>query len=115
MAGQHSREPEVAPILERIRDARNFDFRHYKRPTLLRRIERRMVDRRCRTLADYARLLDREPPEFDALISAILIKVTAFFRDPEAWETLSSRVIPELLAHKRAGDELRVSCASCAT
>lgn len=106
---------EVDAVLDHIREARSFDFRHYKRATLRRRIERRMLDRRCQSLAEYSAVLSRDPIEFQALISSMLIKVTSFFRDPEMWEKLSSQVIPELLANKKEGQELRVWCAGCAT
>ena len=105
----------VEQILERIRESRNFDFRNYKRATLKRRIERRVADRHCRTVADYQTLLEREPTEFGALIGSMLIKVTGFFRDKEMWDTLSTKVIPQMLAEKRAGEEIRVWCAGCAT
>ncbi len=110
-----AKERFVEEILERIKAQRHFDFREYKRATLRRRIERRMADRKCRTHADYMSLLSRDPREIDALVSSLLIKVTSFFRDAEAWEALSSRVIPEMLAEKRAGHEMRVWCAGCAT
>src|SRR5438105_4912549 len=105
----------VERILERIRATRNFDFRHYKRPTLHRRIERRMAERKCKTAAEYLALLDRDPAECDALIASMLIKVTGFFRDAETWTLLSGKVIPQLLAEKRPGEEIRVWCAGSAT
>jgi two-component system CheB/CheR fusion protein len=106
---------QLENVIEKIRQARNFDFRNYKRATLRRRVERRMMDRRCRSLADYAALLDRHPEEYDALLSSLLIKVTSFFRDKEAWELLGKRVLPELLAARSPGDEIRVWSAGCAT
>ena len=106
---------EVDAVLDRIRKVRSFDFRNYKRATLRRRIERRMVERSCETVADYNALLERDPAEFDALISSMLIKVTSFFRDPEMWEELAEKVIPQLLVDKRDGEELRVWSAGCAT
>jgi two-component system CheB/CheR fusion protein len=105
----------VEEILDRIRTTRHFDFRQYKRATLNRRIERRMNDRHCRNRADYLDLLEREPAELDALVSSLLIKVTSFFRDSEAWEALSSGVLPRLLAERQSGQELRVWCAGCAS
>src|SRR5450432_1126206 len=105
----------VEAILERVRETRHFDFRNYKRATLHRRIERRMADRRCRTIADYQALLERQPAEFDALIGAMLIKVTSFFRDPDLWTEIGQRVLPQMLSEKRPGEEIRVWCAGCAT
>jgi two-component system CheB/CheR fusion protein len=106
---------ELEEILGKVRDARNFDFRDYKRGTLLRRIQRRMEDRGKRTLREYSALLDREPAEFDPLVGSMLIKVTSFFRDPENWEKLSGEVIPRMLSEKQSGEEVRVWCAGCAT
>jgi two-component system, chemotaxis family, CheB/CheR fusion protein len=107
--------PDMEQILQKIREARNFDFRNYKRATLARRIQRRMQDRGKRSLRDYAGLLDRDPAEFDALLNSMLIKVTSFFRDPETWNELSSKAIPQMLSEKRPGEEVRVWCAGCAT
>ena len=115
MVKARRQDQQLEGILQRIHDARSFDFRNYKRPTLQRRVERRMQARRCKTMADYGALLDRDPAEFDALISSMLIKVTSFFRDPEMWDELSKKLIPQMLAEKRSGQEIRVWCAGCAT
>ncbi|MDB4966797.1 MAG: cheR [Myxococcales bacterium] len=115
MASERNKDRFVEEIIERIRSTRHFDFRDYKRATLKRRIERRMIDRKCKGANDYASLLTRDPTEIDALVSSLLIKVTSFFRDREVWDVLSTRVIPQLLAEKRAGQEMRVWCVGCAT
>ncbi|MGE5048534.1 MAG: CheR family methyltransferase [Deltaproteobacteria bacterium] len=105
----------VEQILERIRDTHNLDFRNYKRPTLHRRIERRMSERKCASAEEYLRLLDGDSTEYDALIDSLLIKVTTFFRDPEIWEELSRKLVPRMLSEKRPGEDIRVWCAGCAT
>src|ERR1700760_1364510 len=97
-APRPSANAAVEAILERIRETRHFDFRNYKRATLHRRIERRMADRRCRTIGEYQALLERQPAEFDALIAAMLIKVTSFFRDPDLWPGIGQGVPPQMLA-----------------
>jgi two-component system, chemotaxis family, CheB/CheR fusion protein len=102
-------------ILVRIKEARNFDFRQYKRATLLRRIERRMAERRCATLAEYEALLDASPHEYDALVTSLLIKVTSFFRDGEVWEALREKVVPALVESKRRHPEIRAWSVGCAT
>jgi two-component system CheB/CheR fusion protein len=114
-AQRPSANAAVEAILERVRETRHFDFRNYKRATLHRRIERRMAERRCRTIGEYQALLERQPAEFDALIAAMLIKVTSFFRDPEVWSEIGQRVLPQLLSEKRQGEEIRIWCAGCAT
>ena len=106
---------DLEDILRKIREARNFDFRNYKRGTVVRRIRRRMEDRQKRNFREYSALLDRDPAEFDALLNSLLIKVTSFFRDPEAWKELSTKAIPRILADKPPGEEIRVWSAGCAT
>ena len=110
-----AREAAIEAIIESVRQARNFDFRNYKRATLIRRIERRMSDRRCSTVAEYQAVLERDPAEYDQLLGSLLIKVTSFFRDPELWERLQQKIIPQLLSEKRPGEEIRVWSAGCAT
>src|SRR5438105_633454 len=105
----------IEKIIERIHLARNFDFRNYKRPTLRRRIERRMADRQIKSPEEYLALIERDSREIEALFGSMLIKVTDFFRDRETWDLLSSKVIPHLLSEKRPGEEIRVWCAGCAT
>src|SRR5256885_1418512 len=105
----------IEKIIERIHLARNFDFRNYKRPTLRRRIERRMADRQIKSPEEYLALIQRDSREIEALFGSMLIKVTDFFRDRETWDLLSSKVIPHLLSEKRPGEEIRVWCAGCAT
>jgi len=106
---------EVQQVLNLLRQARNLDFSGYKRSTLHRRIEHRMRERRCVKVEDYCEILQREPAEADALVSALLIKVTEFFRDPPLWEKLRKHVLPELLARAAANGEMRVWSAGCAT
>ncbi|QBE65566.1 CheR family methyltransferase [Pseudoduganella lutea] len=91
------------------------DFRHYKRATVLRRIERRLQVKSVSTLPDYAQLLEREPGEYKALLNDMLIGVTNFFRDREAFEELERNVIPELFRDKVRGEQVRVWVAACAT
>ena len=106
---------DLEEILRKIRETRNFDFRNYKRPTLLRRIQRRMQDRGKRTVREYGALLDRDAAEFDALLGSMFIKGTSFVRDPEVWQELSSKALPQMLSEKRPGEEIRVWSAGCAT
>src|SRR5258707_196138 len=100
------RSKTLETLLERLRDERSFDFRNYKRPTLRRRVERRMADTKCRSIGEYLDYIERKPAEYDALISSMLIKVTSFFRDPEIWQALSAKVIPSLISQKQRGQEM---------
>lgn len=91
------------------------DFSQYKEKTLVRRIQRRMQVLQMATVTDYIAHLRLEPGEAAHLFHELLISVTEFFRDPQAFETLQNRVIPELLAGKGAADTIRVWVPACAT
>jgi two-component system CheB/CheR fusion protein len=91
------------------------DFRHYKRATVLRRIERRMQVRAVHTLPDYLSLLESDDSEHKMLLSDMLISVTNFFRDREAFEAVEREVIPDLFKDKAEGDEVRVWVTACST
>ncbi len=91
------------------------DFRSYKNSTLKRRIARRMALNRIETVQDYVRFLDANPAEMEALYQDVLIKVTAFFRDPEAFDALKGQVIPALLEGRPPDQALRIWVPGCAT
>lgn len=102
-------------VLALVRVRTGQDFSNYKVPTLRRRIERRMSLRGTPTMPAYARLMRREPQEAVSLMKELLISVTNFFRDSDAWTALEERVIPRLFLHKRAHEQVRVWVAGCAT
>ena len=104
----------VELVLEHLRRIRAFDFTGYKRTTLARRIRRRMQQLGIETQDDYVDYLEVHPEEFEPLFNTILINVTSFFRDPDAWTALRERVVPELVEHRRDGP-IRVWSAGCAT
>lgn len=91
------------------------DFRHYKRATVLRRIERRMQVKQSPTLPAYRDLLLHDATENKALLDDMLIGVTNFFRDREAFESLERDIIPELFKDRGAADEVRAWVAACST
>jgi two-component system CheB/CheR fusion protein len=91
------------------------DFRHYKRATVLRRIERRMQVRALATLPAYHHLLEAEPAEYFNLLQDMLIGVTNFFRDREVFETLERDIIPKFFHDKDADEPIRVWVPACAT
>ncbi len=101
-------------LLAFVRDTRGFDFTGYKRPSLTRRIRRRMTASGAATYADYRDVLESDPAEFPALFDTVLINVTSFFRDPECWAFLQEQIIPELLAARPKG-EIRVWSAGCSS
>lgn len=102
-------------ILTVLRRSARLDFSGYKRPTIVRRIQRRMALRQSASLSAYATTLREDPAESMALAEDILIHVTSFFRDPAAFEALEQRVFPELLAHKAEDAALRIWVPGCAT
>ena len=91
------------------------DFSHYKRSTVLRRLERRLQVTDVETLEAYLQVLQDQPAETRALYEEMLISVTRFFRTPEAFEELADDVIPNLFADKAPDEEVRVWVAGCAT
>jgi two-component system CheB/CheR fusion protein len=107
-------DAEFEDLLTYLKEVRGFDFTGYKRATLVRRVQRRMHDTGDADYAEYRDRLELDPEEFTALFNTILINVTSFFRDSEAWDHLRSDVVPELLA-RRATGPLRVWSAGCAT
>jgi len=119
-AGAASAEPEkthatLAQILDRVRVLAGLDFRDYKPPMLLRRVRRRMALAHVREMDAYLRQITESPTALAALCDDLLIGVTEFFREPEAWKTLASEVVPAILEHKAPGDPVRVWVPACST
>ena len=121
-----SPEPEELPtpsddegllreVLTLLRLRTGNDFSQYKRPTLLRRIARRLQVNEVADLHSYLELLHTRPEEIQGLLRDLLITVTNFFRDADAFELLEKEVIPTLFAGKGPHDQVRVWSAGCAT
>ena len=108
-------DPEFEALLDYIHRSRGFDFTGYKRPSLMRRVNKRMQEVGIREYGNYVDYMEVHPEEFRALFDTILINVTAFFRDASAWELLSQEIIPRILASKTEGSPIRVWCAGCAS
>ena len=103
-------------LLMQVSAHANIDFRNYKSSTILRRIRRRMAVTHNLSIRNYADYLRTHPEEVQELVRAFLIKVTGFFRDPEAFDFLRANVIPELVDRGREnGRALRFWSAGCAT
>lgn len=115
MATQVANAPAtLKTLLARVRMRTKVDFSQYKEPTLWRRIERRMAANHVNTLADYLALTDDKPMELDKLCKDILISVTSFFRDTEAFAGLE-KVVTQILGGKQPGEDIRIWVAGCAT
>ena len=107
---QHLRE-----IMAVLRTRIKHDFSGYKKPTVLRRIQRRMGLARITKLGEYAKMLRQSPSEATALADDLLIHVTGFFRDPQAWETLRERVVVPLIAGRENNSTVRCWVAACSS
>jgi two-component system CheB/CheR fusion protein len=102
-------------LLRYLRDSRGFDFTGYKRTSLMRRVRHRMDQAGYTSFEDYLDVLQASSDEFASLFNTILINVTSFFRDQDAWEFVSTEVIPRVLAERGPGDPIRVWSAGCAS
>ncbi|MBA4065593.1 MAG: hypothetical protein C0501_18140 [Isosphaera sp.] len=102
-------------ILAVLRARTRHDFAGYRRATLLRRIQRRMGLTRVDTIGEYAKVLRQTAAEVSALADDLLIHVTGFFRDPEAWEALRAKVIEPLADERPDGGPVRAWVSACAT
>jgi two-component system CheB/CheR fusion protein len=109
-----SEEKQFESLLVYLRQNRGFDFTGYKRPSLMRRVARRMQMLEAASFADYTDYLEVHPEEFSQLFNGILINVTSFFRDPPAWKFLAESVVPKLLQDK-GSDPIRIWSAGCAS
>ncbi|WMS43742.1 chemotaxis protein CheB [Acuticoccus sp. MNP-M23] len=107
-------ERQIGRICQHLKLATGHDFRHYKEPTMRRRVQRRMQVLSIENLSDYADRLRDDRDEAGHLFRELLISVTAFFRDPDAFEALETAV-DEILARKQPGEPVRVWVAGCAT
>ncbi len=108
-------EPARDAIFRLLRDDCGIDFSHYKTSTVGRRIERRLMLHKLENLDQYVDRLRRDPRELSDLYEDLLIGVTRFFRDKEAFDALEHLVIPEMLAGVAAEDHVRVWVPGCAT
>jgi two-component system, chemotaxis family, CheB/CheR fusion protein len=107
--------PQFEALLHYLRRSRGFDFTSYKRTTLCRRMVKRMGDVQVKSFDDYVDYLEVHTDEFAQLFDTVLINVTSFFRDPEAWATIASDMIPSILASKSEGQPIRIWSAGCAS
>lgn len=98
-----------------LRRRAGHDFSQYKETTIARRLERRMKALQIDTVDQYIQTLEGQPEEVDRLFKDLLIGVTQFFRDSEAFEALGREVIPKLFQGKGSGDEVRVCVVGCAS
>ncbi|HUS66037.1 MAG TPA: CheR family methyltransferase, partial [Kofleriaceae bacterium] len=104
------------PLLDRLHSERGVDLTGYKRASLRRRVLHRM--RALDLGEDFAAYQDymvAHPGELGPLFDSLLVNVTSFFRDPEAWDYLAQEIVPRIVRAKRPTDLIRVWSAGCAT
>ncbi|HVZ88194.1 MAG TPA: chemotaxis protein CheB [Polyangia bacterium] len=105
----------VTEVYRMLQEEFGIDFTHYKPSTVTRRIERRLALARSHDLDEYIRRLKSERNELDVLYRDLLIEVTRFFRDEQAFRLLEEQVLPELLRREPHDGPLRFWVAGCAT
>jgi len=109
-------EPDdVNQVLAIIRARTKLDFRVYRKKMIARRIDRRMSLSHFRRRVDYLNFLREHPDEIARLSRDLLISVTSFFRDPEAWRVLQTELIAPMVRAKESGSPIRIWSAGCAT
>ena len=110
-----SHKTNIDKIVILLRTQTGHDFSFYKKNTLYRRIERRMVIHQIDKIAGYVRFLQDNPNELDILFKEFLIGVTNFFRDAVVWEMLKEKVLPDLFNELPNGYALRAWITGCST
>jgi two-component system CheB/CheR fusion protein len=115
MTEKAASDPAFETLLHHIQESRGLDFRGYKRTSLRRRISLRMEAVGAEDFSTYQARLEADPGEFESLLNTVLINVTSFFRDAEAWEVLKNEVVPLLIARAEPDRPIRVWSVGCAS
>ena len=110
-----SEDKQFENLLYYLQQNRGFDFTGYKRPSLMRRVSKRMQMANIESFGEYTDYLEVHPEEFLKLFNTILINVTSFFRDPLAWDYLKGEIVPRILKEQEAGEPIRIWSAGCAS
>jgi len=105
----------VNGILDIIKTVTDYDFREYKRPTIYRRLAKRMAEKNIRSLTDYHSQLSNDQEEVKNLSKEFLINVTKFFRDTDAFEQIKKTVLPDLFKQHEVNKSLKVWVVACST
>ncbi|PWC33996.1 CheR family methyltransferase [Azospirillum sp. TSO35-2] len=108
-------DSDFSNLIHHIQESRGIDFRGYKRTSLERRIRRRMEEVGCDDFTSYHAFLEAHPQEFINLLNTVLINVTSFFRDKDAWEVLRTDVVPRILERKGSTGHIRIWSVGCAS
>jgi two-component system, chemotaxis family, CheB/CheR fusion protein len=108
-------ETIVQEILGHIRTMTSHDFSLYKTPTITRRLAKRMTEKGFTRLEEYQKYLLQEPEEANVLAREFLINVTKFFRDPEAFDELKTKIIPSIFSSKKPQELIKVWIVACSS
>ena len=108
-------DEEWRRVFRLLRAASGVDFTFYKKSTIQRRIARRMALHKIDQLSKYIQFLESNREELTALYQDILIHVTSFFREPEVFRAVQTKILPRVLAGKPAGEQIRMWSAGCST
>jgi two-component system CheB/CheR fusion protein len=107
-------DPEFETLLNFLKHERGCDLTGYKRTTLMRRFKHRMRSLNIHSYHNYLEHLKNHSEEYLALLNDVLINVTSFFRDSDAWSYLATEIIPKIIASKQPGESIRIWSAGCA-
>jgi len=112
---KESSAADFVKLLDYLKNTRGFDFSGYKLSSLIRRVRKRMQQIGIESYLDYIDFLEVHPDEFDPLFNTVLINVTSFFRDPQAWQALNDQILPRILEAKGEDQPVRCWSAGCAS
>ena len=115
MSKPETPDGEFDQLLEYLRKNRGFDFTGYKRPSLMRRVTKRMEAANIESFPGYVDYLEVHPEEFTPLFNTILINVTSFFRDEETWKFLAESIVPRITSNNQPNEPIRIWSAGCAS
>ena len=102
-------------VFQLLRKTTGVDFTHYRKTTILRRIQRRMIVHKMEKMEDYVKYVQTNPAEIKALYQDMLINVTSFFRNPRVFDALKSQVFPAIMKNRSSEASLRLWTPGCAS
>jgi two-component system CheB/CheR fusion protein len=108
-------DEQLSDVFDLLRAAHAVDFRHYKHPTIKRRLFRRMALHRVNDVGEYLKLLQTDGNELRNLYRDLLIQVTRFFREPESFDAITREVLPAILEHRTGDRPIRAWVSGCST
>jgi two-component system, chemotaxis family, CheB/CheR fusion protein len=106
---------QLAKVIAILRDSKGIDFKDYKENTIIRRLEKRISINRFENIEDYIKFLTSNNREINLLFNELLIGVTRFFRDEEAFKKVKTEIVAPLVQNAHARKEIRVWVAACST